>query len=221
MELYFKLFFQGFPFVAVASYLFATKRNIKNMVFFYCVFPFILYLLSIAFIFETQILDFGDITINIFIVNTVFAFWICCMFFDSYNEKVFEYIVRKKFKKIASSKKYEHIRLDKQVFLNSIEETKEKLWYFPKYILTYVDDIISEMFVEDKIFKDVDSFLGNQLNDKKIENEDMPSAFHYLFNRTISYVKKNEIAFELEFSNIPQNVYETFFKEYLEIYCKK
>ena len=189
MELYFKIFLQGSPFIIFVTYLFMLKRRIRNIYYVQLLIPITLYFIAIVFCKKIFTDEYGEynLTYHVWIINAIFSGWAYYLFTKSYDSMVLEDKIRKIYENICRSKDFKYIRSDKESFLEAIryikirvnelipfENLKYEIYY--KFIFIY--------FSFKKIF----------LNDKTI-SDDKVSILWNFYDEVLYYVCENDLAF--------------------------
>ena len=205
MELYFKIFLQGSPFVAFVTYLFILKRTTEKP-YIQLFLPIVLYFIGIVFCKRIFIDDYEEynLTYHIWIINALFSGWAFYLFLKKYDDDVLEAKIRKLYKNICKNKDFQYINFDKEKFLEAIRYIKIQInqlipFENMEYELSYRRDefyddkiymIVSKIFIEKDLLKDVEKFLEN----KKIPY-DRADIFYELYRSVLYYVCKNDLAF--------------------------
>ena len=206
MELYFKIFLQGSPFVIFVTYLFMLKRRIRNIYYVQLLVPMTLYFIAIMFCKRIFIDEYDEysLTYHIWFVNALFSGWAFYLFLRKYDDDILEIKIRKWYKNICKNKNFKYIRSDKESFLEAIryikirinelipfENLKYEIYYNKKEF--YKDIIyitVSKIFIEKELLKDVKIFL----KDKTISDDKISILWNF-YDEVLYYVCENDLAF--------------------------
>lgn len=206
MELYFKIFLQGSPFIIFVTYLFMLKRRIRNIYYVQLLIPITFYFIAIVFCKKIFTDEYGEynLTYHILVINAIFSGWAYYLFIKSYDGMVLEDKIRKIYENICRSKDFKYIRSDKESFLEAIryikirinelipfENLKYEIYYNKKEF--YKDIIyitVSKIFIEKELLKDVKIFL----KDKTISDDKISILWNF-YDEVLYYVCENDLAF--------------------------